>query len=177
MSKKRDDEQYTQPELREKIKEELMQSDKGGKKGQWSARKSQLLAKEYEDQGGGYKHEKDEKAKALDQWTKEDWQTQDGEANARKKGKTSRYLPKAVWEKLSPEEQKEAEQTKAKGSKKGEQQVAYTPAIKKALAQVKNKSDQKPTKKDLLAEARKLNIKGRSKMKTDELEKAIKAQK
>jgi len=173
MSKKRDEEQYTQPELRQKIKEELMQSDKGGKKGQWSARKSQLLAKEYEDQGGGYKHEKDEQAKALDQWTKEDWQTQDGEANARKKGKTSRYLPKAVWDKLSPAEQQEAEQTKAQGSKKGEQQVAYTPAVKKALQQVK-KEEKKPTKKDLLAEAKKLDIKGRSKMNTAALEKAIK---
>jgi len=173
MSKKRDEEQYTQPELRQKIKEELMQSDKGGKKGQWSARKSQLLAKEYEDQGGGYKHEKDEQAKALDQWTKEDWQTQDGEANARKKGKTSRYLPKAVWDKLSLEEQQEAEQTKVKESKKGEQQVAYTPAIKKALQQVKQE-EKKPTKKDLLAEAKKLDIKGRSKMNTAALEKAIK---
>jgi len=84
-------------------------------------------------------------------------------------------LPKAVWEKLSPEEQKEAEQTKAKGSKKGEQQVAYTPAVKKALDEVKHESDKKRTKKDLLAEAKKLNIPGRSKMKTEELEKAVTA--
>ncbi len=56
----KDENKYTKPELREKIKQELMQSDKGGKKGQWSARKSQLLVKEYEKQGGGYTGEKDE---------------------------------------------------------------------------------------------------------------------
>ncbi len=32
-----------------------MQSDKGGKPGEWSARKSQLLVQEYEKQGGGNK--------------------------------------------------------------------------------------------------------------------------
>ncbi|PSR55745.1 hypothetical protein AHMF7605_20675 [Adhaeribacter arboris] len=172
MAKNRNEQQYTKPELREKIKEELKQSDKGGKKGQWSARKSQLLAKEYEEQGGGYQGPKDEKAKELDQWTKEDWQTQEGEANARQKNKTSRYLPKGVWDQLSPEEKKEAEQAKVKGSKRGKQQVTYTPAIKKALQKVKSVGT---SKQDLLEKAKKLNIKGRSKMKKEELEKAIKA--
>ena len=51
------DEKYTDPDLRRKIKDELMQSDKGGKPGQWSARKSQMLAREYEAQGGSYKGE------------------------------------------------------------------------------------------------------------------------
>ena len=174
MAQNRNEQQYTQPELREKIKEELKQSDKGGKKGQWSARKSQLLAKEYEEQGGGYKGPKDEKAKELDQWTKEDWQTQKGEANARHSGTTSRYLPKEVWDNLSPEEKKEAEQTKTKGSKKGEQHIAYTPAIKKAMQKVKPAAG--ASKQDLLDKAKKLNIKGRSKMKKEELEKAIQAQ-
>ncbi|MDQ4140874.1 MAG: hypothetical protein M3142_10150 [Bacteroidota bacterium] len=177
MAKNRNEQQYTNPELREKIKEELKQSDKGGKKGQWSARKSQLLAKEYEEQGGGYKGPKDEKAKELDQWTKEDWQTQKGEANARQKDKTSRYLPKEVWDNLSPEEKKEAEQTKTKGSKKGNQQVAYTPAIKKALQKVRSEKNSGSSKKNLLETAKRLNIKGRSKMKKEELEKAIEGHK
>jgi hypothetical protein len=42
------EEKYTDPELRERIKEEIKESDKGGKKGQWSARKSQLLTHKYE---------------------------------------------------------------------------------------------------------------------------------
>jgi len=32
---------------------------KGGKPGQWSARKAQMLAKAYKDAGGGYKAKKD----------------------------------------------------------------------------------------------------------------------
>ena len=171
MAPNRNEQQYTKPELREKIKEEIKQSDKGGKKGQWSARKSQLLAQEYEKQGGGYKGPKDEKAKELDQWTQEDWQTEEGDANARKNDKTSRYLPKEVWDNLSPEEKKQAEQTKAKGSKKGDQHIAYTPAIKKAMKEVKDKKS--ITKKDLLEQAKKLDIKGRTKMKKEELEQAI----
>lgn len=30
---------YTDPDLREQVKEEVQESDKGGKPGQWSARK------------------------------------------------------------------------------------------------------------------------------------------
>jgi hypothetical protein len=173
MAKGRNEEQYTDPELREKIKDELMQSDKGGKKGKWSARKSQLLVQEYEKQGGGYKGKKDKEAKSLEKWTEEDWQTKEGDANARKGGKTSRYLPKAVWDELSPEEKQEAEKVKAKGSKNAEQHVAYTPAVKKALQKVK-KEPNTPTKAALMKEARELDIRGRSKMNKDELQKAVK---
>lgn len=77
------DEKYTEPELRRKLKAELQASAKGGKKGQWSARKSQLLVQEYEKQGGGYRGEKDEAAKSLETWTEENWQTKDGDAKAR----------------------------------------------------------------------------------------------
>ncbi|MEH1892835.1 MAG: hypothetical protein V7K92_26455 [Nostoc sp.] len=39
------EEKYTHPELRRQLKEEILKSDKGGKPGQWSARKSQLLVR------------------------------------------------------------------------------------------------------------------------------------
>ncbi len=165
---------YTNPELREQIKGELMASDKGGKPGQWSARKSQMLAREYEKRGGGYAGPKDEAAKSLETWTEQDWQTQDGDDKARKNDKTSRYLPKEVWDQLSPEEKKEAEKMKAKGSRHGEQHVAYTPAVKRALRNANHKStDRETTKTQLLEQAKKLDIKGRSRMKKEELEKAI----
>jgi len=45
---------YTKPKLRESIKDRVMASSKGGKPGQWSARKAQLLSQEYEKKGGGY---------------------------------------------------------------------------------------------------------------------------
>ncbi|MEL7078302.1 MAG: hypothetical protein AAGK10_03505 [Cyanobacteria bacterium J06555_3] len=110
------EQKYTKPDLRRQIKDELMQSDKGGKPGQWSARKSQLLVQEYEKQGGGYKKQnKDEAAKSLEEWGEQNWQTQSGE-QARQDGKTKRYLPRAVWEKLSDEEKQEAEQIKQQAS-------------------------------------------------------------
>jgi hypothetical protein len=50
-----DNSKYTKPELRERIKDRIMESSKAGKPGQWSARRSQLLVQEYEKAGGGYK--------------------------------------------------------------------------------------------------------------------------
>lgn len=72
-----DDSRYTKPELRKRIKNRIQASSKGGKPGQWSARRSQLLASEYEKAGGGYKGGKGPKQKALSKWSKEDWQTKD----------------------------------------------------------------------------------------------------
>ena len=59
----KNEEKYTDQDFRQKIKEEIKASDKGGKPGQWSARKSQLLTKEYEKRGGGYKGNKGESQK------------------------------------------------------------------------------------------------------------------
>ena len=50
-----DDKKYTKPSLRESIKDRIMSGTKGGKAGQWSARKAQMLAKQYKAKGGGYK--------------------------------------------------------------------------------------------------------------------------
>lgn len=46
---------YTKPALRRRIFERIKRGTKGGRAGQWSARKAQLLAKEYKKAGGGYK--------------------------------------------------------------------------------------------------------------------------
>jgi len=46
---------YTKPTMRKRLFEQIKAGDKGGKAGQWSARKAQMLAKAYKDQGGGYK--------------------------------------------------------------------------------------------------------------------------
>ena len=45
----------TQPEKWERIKAQVKASGKGGSPGQWSARKAQMLAKEYKAKGGGYR--------------------------------------------------------------------------------------------------------------------------
>lgn len=46
---------YTKPSLRKSIFERIKASSKGGSPGQWSARKAQMVAKEYKAKGGGYK--------------------------------------------------------------------------------------------------------------------------
>ena len=46
---------YTKPTLRKRLFSEIKAGSKGGKAGQWSARKAQMLAREYKASGGGYK--------------------------------------------------------------------------------------------------------------------------
>ena len=69
---------YTKPGLRERLKNQIMAGSKGGKPGQWSARKAQLLAQAYEKSGGGYSGSKTSSQKSLSKWTKEDWGTKSG---------------------------------------------------------------------------------------------------
>jgi len=46
---------YTKPKMREQLFKKIKAGSKGGKSGQWSARKAQMLAKQYKDKGGGYR--------------------------------------------------------------------------------------------------------------------------
>lgn len=45
---------YTKPSMRKRIFEKVKAGGKGGKPGQWSARKAQMVAREYKAKGGGY---------------------------------------------------------------------------------------------------------------------------
>ena len=46
---------YTKPTMRKNLFNKIKAGTKGGKAGQWSARKAQMLAKVYKAKGGGYK--------------------------------------------------------------------------------------------------------------------------
>ena len=46
---------YTKPGMRKRLFEKIKAGSKGGRPGQWSARKAQMLAREYKAKGGGYK--------------------------------------------------------------------------------------------------------------------------
>ena len=110
-------EDYTDPELRARLKEEIKAGERGGRAGQWSARKSQLLTHEYEAAGGGYRHEgeRTESQRHLQQWTEQDWHTADGSADARDGDTTSRYLPDAAWQLLTDEERRATDRAKQRG--------------------------------------------------------------
>ncbi len=131
-----DDDKYTKPELREKIKGQIREGDKGGKPGQWSARKSQLLVNEYEKQGGGYTTEhRDESQRHLEQWQDEEWTTADGKP-AERDDVMHRYLPKEAWEKMSAKERREADAEKVENGKGDTQYVANTKAAREARKEV-----------------------------------------
>ena len=46
---------YTKPAMRKRLFERIKAGSKGGRAGEWSARKAQMLAKQYKAKGGGYK--------------------------------------------------------------------------------------------------------------------------
>jgi hypothetical protein len=46
---------YTKPAMRKRLFNSIKAGTKGGRAGQWSARKAQLLAARYKKAGGGYR--------------------------------------------------------------------------------------------------------------------------
>tara|TARA_R100000231_G_scaffold127632_1_gene98486 strand:+ start:313 stop:492 length:180 start_codon:yes stop_codon:yes gene_type:complete len=46
---------YTKPGMRKRLFQSIKAGSKGGRPGQWSARKAQILAREYKKRGGGYR--------------------------------------------------------------------------------------------------------------------------
>ena len=113
---------YTKPSLRESIKDRIMASGKGGKPGQWSARKAQLLAQAYEKAGGGYSGEKTKAQKSLSKWTGEKWGTKSGKPSTQgAKATGERYLPKKAREALSKKEYAATSAKKREDTKKGKQ--------------------------------------------------------
>lgn len=128
---------YTKPELRERIKDRIMAGDNGGKPGQWSARKAQLLALEYRKAGGGYRGGLRKTQRSLNKWTRQRWRTSDGK-NAIRKGGTRRYLPASAWSRLTPAQRKATNRKKIIGSRQGNQFVANTRSAKNASRRARN---------------------------------------
>lgn len=118
---------YTDNAKRERIKNRIMAGSKGGKPGQWSARKAQLLAQEYKKAGGGYTGAKTKKQKSLSKWTKQKWRTSDGSKSEGKK----RYLPDKAWKNMTATEKRATNRAKAKGNREGKQFVAQPKRIAK----------------------------------------------
>jgi hypothetical protein len=105
------------PKLWDRVKKEVTGSEKGGRKGQWSARKAQLAVSEYKKKGGGYKDAK-KADNRLSQWTEEDWGTKSGRTS---RSTGERYLPRKAREKLSDAEYSRTTAKKRKDTAKGEQ--------------------------------------------------------
>tara|TARA_R100000388_G_C7210788_1_gene143502 strand:+ start:500 stop:691 length:192 start_codon:yes stop_codon:yes gene_type:complete len=46
---------YTKPTMRKRLFQKILRGTKGGPAGKWSARKAQMLARQYKSKGGGYR--------------------------------------------------------------------------------------------------------------------------
>jgi hypothetical protein len=165
---------YTDPNLRDRLKDEIQQGDKGGKPGQWSARKAQLLAQRYESEGGGYVGERDEDQKSLAEWSAEEWQTVDASADADRGDGMHRYLPARAWELLSESERKQADKTKLKQDD-GTQYADWPDAVRDVMTALGHTSDDPDslTKDRLMEMAQHADVHGRSSMTKAELIEAL----
>jgi len=131
---------YSKPELRKRIVSQVKAGSKGGRPGQWSARKAQIAADKYEAAGGGYKGPKTSSQKSLSKWTKEDWRTKSGKPSTQgPKATGERYLPAKAIKSLSAAEYKATSDKKRAGTRKGKQFVANTPAAKAAGRKARKK--------------------------------------
>jgi hypothetical protein len=129
---------YNKPTLRNRIKNQVMAGSQGGKPGQWSARKAQLLAQKYEKAGGGYTGPKTKPQQNLTKWTDQKWRTSDNKPAQRASG-TTRYLPDKAWNKLTPTQKAATNRKKIAGSKQGKQFVANTKTAKTASKNARTK--------------------------------------
>ena len=109
--------------------------DKGGKPGQWSARKAQLATQRYKKSGGGYSGPKTKAQKSLSKWTKEEWGTKSGKPSTQgPKATGERYLPKKARQALTSSEYAATTKAKREGTAKGKQFVKQPKTIAKKTA-------------------------------------------
>ena len=155
----------TDPKLWERVKKKITAGDKGGEKGEWSARKAQMAVAEYKKQGGGYKGARDAD-NSLHQWSEEDWGTKSG----KKSGDThERYLPKKAREALTDEEYARTTAKKRADTKKGKQHSKQPKDVADKAAPYRDHR----TREELYEAAKKRDIPGRSKMTKDQLMAAL----
>ena len=112
--------------------------------------------------------ERDERQRHLEQWGDQHWQTEEGDAKARGRKGTKRYLPAAAWDLLT---QAERDATERKKEDADEQFVANTKAAKEARRAVEivdRKADgarkriRKAGSKSLLKRVRKAEKQGKA---------------
>lgn len=147
----------TDPALWDEVKTKVEKAGKGGKPGQWSARKAQLAVHDYKAEGGGYEGDKSPD-NHLAQWTREDWGTKSGK-NSSKTGE--RYLPKQAREALSASEYERTTAKKRADGKKGKQFSAQPEDVARKTADARLAT---MTVAALREKARAAGIAGRSRM-------------
>lgn len=160
----------TDPALWERVKTAVTGGSKGGRAGQWSARKAQLATAEYKKQGGGYVGPKPAD-NHLAQWTAEDWGTRSGDPS----GETGeRYLPKQALGALDPDEYDRSTDKKRADTRKGRQFSPQPRDVAEKTARIRHEGDLSgQTRPQLLERATDAGVRGRSRMTKAALIKAL----
>ena len=120
---------YKNQKLRNRLKNNILNSDKGGRPGQWSARKAQILALKYKQAGGKYRRGKVKTQRSLDKWTRQKWRTYSGKPSLQT---GERYLPASAFKRLSISQIRSTNRKKKEGMKQGQQFVPNTKAARVA---------------------------------------------
>ena len=128
----------TNEKLWKRIVASVKAGSKGGRPGQWSARKAQLAGKKYKAAGGGYSGEKTKAQKSMTKWTKQDWGTKSGKNSISGKNATGeRYLPKAERNKLTKAQYAATTRKKRADLAKGKKVSQQPKKVKKKLGKKK----------------------------------------
>ncbi|HEY8382540.1 MAG TPA: hypothetical protein VIL09_10360 [Microvirga sp.] len=165
----------TDPKLWERVKAKITKGTKGGDAGEWSARKAQMAVQEYKAKGGGYEGRKTAD-NHLSQWQQEEWGTKSGKKS---KDTGERYLPKKARKTLSDSEYKRTSDKKRADTRAGKQFSKQPRDVAKKAAGARKCSTRSAsrgpelTKAQLMDQARKQNVAGRSRMSKAELERAL----
>ena len=100
----------------------------GGRPGQWSARKAQIVTKRYKKRGGGYKGAKSS-SNRLSKWSKQKWDYVSKGDEKKPRAKRGRYLPESVRKSLSASERAATNRKKRQASAKGKQRAKYSKKV------------------------------------------------
>lgn len=160
----------TDSALWERVKAEVTRGAKGGRPGQWSARKAQLAVQQYKKAGGGYRGTKAPDNHLLE-WERQEWGTKSGRPS---RDTGERYLPRKAREELSDTEYRRTSAKKRADTAKGRQFSAQPPDVARKAARARRDGDA-PTRAALLEQARRAGIAGRSRMRKAELVRALRA--
>jgi hypothetical protein len=124
----------TNQTLWKQIISEVKRSNKGGKPGQWSARKAQLSVKKYKKRGGRYLNKKTKK-NSLYKWTKQNWRTKSGKPSIIGKNATGeRYLPYELIKQTLKKDYNYSSKLKRRSIKKRKQYSQQQSKMKRKLS-------------------------------------------
>ena len=126
----------TKPKLWDRVVAQVKAGSKGGRPGQWSARKAQLATQLYKKRGGGYVGAK-KSSNSLSKWTKQKWDyVSKGDAK-KPRAKRGRYLPESVRKGLTSSQKASTNRAKRAASKAGRQKAKYSKSIARKVRRAK----------------------------------------